>query len=233
MWDRSGVVAIIGRSSLLDARRAGVLSHPKGRHAVGLLGPFVGDTEWVRRSCAQNQGSAGPASRVAFGIAGSDSDAHSLLTVHVLITGMSGTGKSAVVAELRRRGYTAYDADDHGFSEPSSHGAWGWRVEAVRDLLSRCEDDLLFFAGCSEEQALFHFDLRVLLTAPEPVIIERLQTRKSNSYGRGEGEMDRVVADLRGVEPLLRKTADLVIETTVPVRDVADRIVERTPDQRQ
>jgi hypothetical protein len=137
-------------------------------------------------------------------------------------------GKSAVVGELRQRGYQAFDADDHGFSEPRSHGAWGWRVEVVRDLLSRCEDDLLFFAGCSEEQALFDFDLRVLLTAPEPVIIERLQTRQSNSYGRGDGEMDRVLADLRSVEPLLRKNADLIIETTVPVGDVADRVLART-----
>lgn len=148
--------------------------------------------------------------------------------MHVLITGMSGTGKSAVIGELRRRGYRAYDADDHGFSEPRAHGGWGWRIEMVRDLLARSEDDLLFFAGCSEEQALFDFDLRVLLTAPEPVIIERLRSRLSNSYGRGDGEMDRVLADLRSVEPLLCKTADLIVETTVPAGDVADRILERT-----
>jgi hypothetical protein len=49
--------------------------------------------------------------------------AHSLRTVNVLITGMSGTGKSAVVGELRRGGYKAYDADDHGFSEPRSQVA--------------------------------------------------------------------------------------------------------------
>jgi dephospho-CoA kinase len=38
--------------------------------------------------------------------------------MRVLLTGMSATGKSALVRELQRRGYTAYDADDHGFSEP-------------------------------------------------------------------------------------------------------------------
>jgi len=38
------------------------------------------------------------------------------LGMHVLITGMPGTGKSSLVLELRKRGYVAYDADDGGFS---------------------------------------------------------------------------------------------------------------------
>jgi dephospho-CoA kinase len=32
----------------------------------------------------------------------------------VLITGMSGTGKSTVIAELAARGYNAADTDDGG-----------------------------------------------------------------------------------------------------------------------
>ncbi len=51
--------------------------------------------------------------------------------MHVLITGMSGTGKSALVLELRKRGNIAYDADDDGFSEPRRDGRWGWRAEQV------------------------------------------------------------------------------------------------------
>jgi dephospho-CoA kinase len=140
---------------------------------------------------------------------------------------MSGTGKSALVTELRRRGYTAYDADDDGFSEPRPHGGWGWKVDLVRELLDRTEGQLLFFAGCSDEQALFQFDLKVLLTAPEPIIIERLRTRQSNTYGRSEGQLTRVLSDLRTVEPLLRHTADLIVETTVPVSDVADLVIQR------
>jgi len=73
--------------------------------------------------------------------------------MRVLLTGTSGSGKSTLVHELRRRGYAAYDADDHGFSEPRTDGRWGWRADAVRSLLARTPDgDLLFFAGCSEEQ---------------------------------------------------------------------------------
>ena len=38
-------------------------------------------------------------------------------------TGVSGTGKSSLVKELRRRGYVAFDADDDGFTAPTADGA--------------------------------------------------------------------------------------------------------------
>src|SRR3954454_4623727 len=104
--------------------------------------------------------------------------------VHVLLTGMSGAGKSTLVRELRRLGHVAYDADDDGFSERRAQSRWGWRADLVADLLARNASGLLFFAGCSEEQTWLPFDVRVLLTAPEAVRVERLLTRSGNPYGR-------------------------------------------------
>ena len=51
--------------------------------------------------------------------------------MRVLLTGLSGTGKSTLVQELRRRGFVADDADEDGFSEPRGDGRWGWRREVV------------------------------------------------------------------------------------------------------
>jgi hypothetical protein len=113
--------------------------------------------------------------------------------MRVLLTGMSGTGKSALVHELRRRGYAAHDADD-GFAEPRADGRWGWRVDRVAGLLGQASDGLLFFAGCSEEQAELPFEMRVLLTAPRSVLLERLRTRSTNPYGRDPRELaDRLL----------------------------------------
>ena len=145
--------------------------------------------------------------------------------MRVLLTGMSGTGKSALVAELRRRGCEAYDADDHGFSEPREDGRWGWRTDRVAELLESHTDGLLFFAGCSEEQADLPFDRRVLLTAPREVIAERLRTRTTNPYGGIDTELAQVLADLDEIEPLLRRSADLVLTTTEPVPDLADQVL--------
>src|SRR4051794_18778999 len=145
--------------------------------------------------------------------------------MRVLLTGMSGTGKSALVRELRRRGHAAYDADDDGFAEPRGDGRWGWRSDLVAELLSRPLDGPLFFAGCSEEQRDLPFDCRVLLTVPRPVLMRRLRTRTSNPYGRDPAERSQVLADLEDVEPLLRRTADLVLTTTAPLPQVADRLL--------
>jgi GTPase SAR1 family protein len=149
--------------------------------------------------------------------------------MRVLLTGMSGTGKSTLVQELRRRGYAAYDADDDGFSEPRADGRWGWRADAVASLLAQIPDgDLLFFAGCSEEQIEMPFDYRVVLTVPEDEIVLRLGARSPDAYGRNPGELRQVLADLAHVELLLRRSADLVLSTTVPVAEVADRLLAHT-----
>ena len=149
------------------------------------------------------------------------------MSVRVLVTGMSGTGKSTLVRELRRRGFKAYDADDDGFSEPRGDGRWGWRVERVADVLKEGETapDLLFFAGCSEEQATLPFDYRVLLTAPSEILLQRLTARSTNAYGRSAEERAQVLADLADVEPLLRRSADLILVTTEPTPLIADALL--------
>jgi GTPase SAR1 family protein len=146
-------------------------------------------------------------------------------TVHVLITGVSGSGKSSLVHELRGRGFLAVDADDDGFTEPGPDGAWRWRVDKVQRLLDEHGDRPLFFAGCSDEQARLRFDHRVLLTAPVDLIVDRLRTRTTNAYGKTELEIDRILAEMQWVVPLLQASADLTVETTVPVGEVADCVV--------
>jgi GTPase SAR1 family protein len=152
--------------------------------------------------------------------------------MRVLLTGMSGSGKSTLVQELRRRGYVAYDADDDGFSEPRADGRWGWRADAVASLLAQITDgDVLFFAGCSEEQIEMPFDYRVVLAVPEDEIVRRLSTRTSNAYGQEPAERRQVLADLAHIEPLLRRSADLVLSTTAPVAAVADRLLAHVADR--
>ena len=69
------------------------------------------------------------------------------------------------------------------------------------------------------------FDYRVVLTVPEDEIVARLRSRTSNAYGRKPEERSQVLADLAHVEPLLRRSADLVLSTTAPVAEVADRLL--------
>jgi dephospho-CoA kinase len=155
------------------------------------------------------------------------------IVMRVLLTGVSGTGKSSLVREIRNRGYTAFDADDDGLTEPRPDGAWGWRVDLVRALFDQHDDDLLFFAGCSDEQAQFEFDFKVLLTAPVEVVLERLRTRSTNSFGKSQDQRDRVLDDIAWVVPLLRDSADLVVETISTVSKVADVVVDAVAERRR
>jgi hypothetical protein len=72
----------------------------------------------------------------------------------------------------------------------------------------------------------FHWDLRVVLTVPETVLVDRLPARSSNGYGKGPGELERVLADRCEIEPLLLASADLVIDTRQPVPAVIAAILD-------
>jgi shikimate kinase len=145
----------------------------------------------------------------------------------VLLTGMSGTGKSSVVRELTARGYKAVDTDD-GWCEPLPDGRQQWRENAVERLLDTEDADILFVAGCEENQVRFHprFDHIVLLSAPLETLLERLGTRTDNPYGKAPEERRRFLEDVETVEPLLRQVATAEIRTTAPLDEVVAAILE-------
>ena len=148
------------------------------------------------------------------------------LVKRVLLTGMSGTGKSSIVRALVARGYKAVDTDD-GWSEPQAGGRQMWREDAIQALLAADDANVLFIAGCEENQAKFHaqFDHIILLSAPLETLVERLATRSTNSYGKTPEEFRRFLDDVRTVEPLLRRAATHEVSTTAPLNEVVTTIL--------
>jgi dephospho-CoA kinase len=147
----------------------------------------------------------------------------------VLLTGMSGTGKSSVIEALAARGYKAVDTDD-GWCEPLPDGRQRWREDAIEQLLAIADADVLFVAGCEENQVRFQpqFDVIILLSAPAEILAGRLASRTVNPYGKTPVELRRVFDDLRTVEPLLRKAADHEISTTMPLSEVVTAVLRLT-----
>jgi len=144
----------------------------------------------------------------------------------VPLTGMSGVGKSSVIAELRARGFRAVDTDE-GWCEPLPDGRQQWRESAVRELLDSDDTDVLFVAGCEENQVVFYpqFDHVVLLSAPLGVLAERLALRTNNPYGKSAEDWRRVVADVEAVEPLLRRGADHEVMADVALEEVVSAVL--------
>ena len=156
----------------------------------------------------------------------------------VLLTGMSGVGKSVLLEELAARGYKAVDTDYGGLSEMASVPAdeptgldpgqdWVWREDRIQDLLSTADADVLFLGGCAPNQGKFYpqFDHIILLTAPAPVIVERLAARTTNPYGKRPAEVARVLGLIQTIEPLLRRGAGHVVDTSDPLDQVVTQVL--------
>nr|WP_231747363.1 AAA family ATPase [Auraticoccus cholistanensis] len=139
----------------------------------------------------------------------------------MLVTGMSGVGKSTVLRELGLRGLEVVDTDDPGWIEVVD-GEPLWRLPRVTSLLDRPRDRPVVVQGTVANQgALYHrFDAVVLLTAPRAVVLQRIRSRTTNSYGKAPAELARIEQDLRDVEPLLRAGATHVVDTSAPLPEV-------------
>jgi len=150
----------------------------------------------------------------------------------ILLTGMSGTGKSSVICELRKRGMRAVDMDEPGWSEMTAEGHQVWCEERVREVLAEESPGPLFVSGCAENQVTFYpqFDHIVLLSAPVETIRERLATRTDNPYGKRPEELAEVLGYVDTVEPLLRRRATREIRTTVPLAQVVEEILALATD---
>ena len=151
----------------------------------------------------------------------------------LLVTGMSGTGKSSALAELGRRGYRVVDTDDPGWTEwvaspdEIGGGEWLWAEDRVDKLLDRNEVRTLFVQGCVRNQGKFYrrFDAVVLLSAPAQVILDRIASRTTNDYGKSPTERQLILHHLETVEPLLRAGCTHELDASRPLDDVVTDLI--------
>lgn len=147
---------------------------------------------------------------------------------------MSGTGKTSVIEELSRRGFTAIDTDSDEWSEwmvTPEETDWVWREDKMLHLLTSPQQTALFVCGCKTNQGKFyaHFDHVVLLRAPLEVMLERVARRTNNPYGKRREEREQIVQYIQSVEPLLCRGASLELDTSgMTISEVADRVIALT-----
>src|SRR5207248_1524853 len=138
----------------------------------------------------------------------------------ILVTGMSGTGKSSVLVELRKLGFQGVDTDEPGWTEWSDReGGYVWREDRITELLTREVGPPIYVSGTVSNQGKFYwlFDAVVLLSAPVEVLLHRIGGRNTNPYGKAPEERKLILRHLAEVEPLLRRTCTHEIDGTQPL----------------
>jgi shikimate kinase len=145
----------------------------------------------------------------------------------VLVTGMSGTGKSSALAALSSLGFQVVDTDEPGWSEWSeSDGGYVWREDRIADLLAREAGPSLYVSGTVSNQGRFYprFDAVVLLSAPADVLLSRVQNRTTNTYGKTAKQREFILQHLAEVESLLRRSCTHEIDATQPLSAIVDQL---------
>jgi shikimate kinase len=146
-------------------------------------------------------------------------DRYGELMARVLLTGMSGAGKTTVLDELRQRGFLTIDTDYGGWVLPDGT----WDETRMGELLARYDD--LIVSGTVENQGRLYdrFHHVVLLSAPLEVLLQRVSHR-ANPYGRTPEQRAQIAEYFCTVEPLLRRGATIELDGRREIPELADAV---------
>jgi hypothetical protein len=154
-----------------------------------------------------------------------------------LVEGGSGTGKSAVWEELRRRGYHAINGDrelayagDPETGEPTDvhgHEFHIWDVAKVRQIAADQQDEIAFFCGGSRNVASFIdvFDTVFVLDVDTETLRQRIANRTADDWGGNDREKAFILRLHATGEGL---PDGIAVDTARPLSDVVDAILEST-----
>jgi hypothetical protein len=153
-----------------------------------------------------------------------------------LVEGVSGTGKTSVCAELRRRGLHAVNGDtdlayqgDPESGEPStgepSHWNHLWRVDRVRTLVADRSEPCTFFCGGSRNFSTFQhlFDAVFVLAVDRDTLGRRLDRRPDDEFGAHPEERALIMRLHSTGEDT--PTGGIRIDATAPLGEVVDEIL--------
>ncbi|WLR46348.1 AAA family ATPase [Halobacillus litoralis] len=144
------------------------------------------------------------------------------------MTGLSGVGKTSVLQRLENEGYHVVDTDNHGYTKKVTTGEGEeivWDEEKISHLIERKRHTHLILSGCYSNQGKFYksFDYVVLLEAALDVMLDRVNQRETNPYGKSPKERKEIIESFTHVLPKLRAGADVVIDTSkVGISDATD-----------
>jgi len=169
----------------------------------------------------------------------------------VYITGISGSGKSSVCKELKRRGYKAYDTDKDGIAyfyhndtnqpvtermsyedrtpEWRSQHTWKALRETVEKLKDDAKDETTFLCGVTNNDTDELWDLFsqvFALTMDEATLRHRIARRTNNDFGKNPHEFADLLRWQKTATEDYRQLGAILVDATRPIEKVIDEILK-------
>lgn len=167
------------------------------------------------------------------------------------ITGMSGSGKSTIMAYLKQLGYEVHGVDEEGYADWINRRSgkietfddidpdfdihswytdhdWVLSLEKITQLAHSSKEALVFLCGNAggEEKALPLFDTVFVLRVDNETLRHRLTHRTNNDFGKHPSELDQIFKwnDDKYYEKYVKHGA-IEVDGTMPTKDVVEKIL--------
>ena len=139
--------------------------------------------------------------------------------MRVLITGMSGVGKSTVLRHLDEEAIKIELDEDDWMVWSEEYQEEVIDIERLIKLFESNPENNIFISGTAINQGKIYpnLDAVITLTAPLDVMKSRIISRTENPFGKSEAEWAKIVADKQEFEAQIIAGSDLVINTDQPI----------------